>query len=132
MSVRPAQKITVCNPAGLLPNSGGLLVTDEICVDVGGRVMTEATRYRLLDPVTLATQNERLVDILTGQVVTGTPVACPCAGAAGGGVGPVTNALAYAKGFLTSTVNGVATTIDPRGHLVTDAFGAPQGYLLPL
>ena len=46
------------------------------------------------------------------------------------GVGPATNTLDYNAGVLTSTVNGVVSSITLAGQAVNDAFGVPLGYLL--
>jgi hypothetical protein len=125
MSVRPAQKVQVCNA----PDSP-LFVHDEICLlDAAGNTV-EAMRLRTYDPLTLALRAERVINILTGGDATGTPVACPCGN--GGGGTPATNVLTFANGTLTSVVNGQSAAVVLRGQLLQSLGGVQLGYLLPL
>lgn len=124
MSVRPAQKVQVCNQP-----DAPLFVHDEICVvDAAGNTV-EAMRLRTYDPVSLALRTERLINILTGADVTGTPVACPCDSA---GNSPVANALTFVGGVLTSMVNGQSAAVPLRGQLLQSLGDVQLGYLLPL
>ena len=126
MSVRPAQKVQVCNAPG-----SPLFVHDEIClVDAAGNTV-EAMRLRTYDPLTLALKAERVINILTGGDATGTPVACPC-NSNGGTTPPATNVLTFANGTLTSIVNGQSAAVALRGQILQSLGGVPLGYLLPL
>ena len=125
MSVRPAQKVSVCNQP-----DAALFVHDEICLlDAAGNTV-EAMRLRTYDPSTLALKAERLINILTGADVTGTPVACPCANPGSGTPTPV--ALTFTNGILTSTVDGQSVAAPLRGQLLQSLGGVQLGYLLPL
>ena len=124
MSVRPAQKVQVCNA----PDSP-LFVHDEIClVDAAGNTV-EAMRLRTYDPLTLALKAERVINILTGGDATRTPVACPCGST---GTTPATNVLTFANGTLTSIVNGQSAAVALRGQILQSLGGVQLGYLLPL
>ena len=124
MSVRPAQKVNICNQ----PNSP-IFVHDEICLLDANGMAFEAMRLRTYDPTTLALRTERLIDTLTGADATGTPVACPCVS---GGTTPATNALTLVNGVLTSVVNGQGAAVPLRGPMLQSLGGVQLGYLLPL
>jgi hypothetical protein len=124
MSVRPAQKVSVCNQ-----QEAALFVHDEICLQDAGGNTIEAMRLRTYDPVTLGLRAERLINILTGADATGTPVACPCESS---GTTPATNALIFVNGVLTSIVNGQSAAVPLRGQILQSLGGVRLGYLLPL
>lgn len=124
MSVRPAQKVSVCNQP-----DAALFVHDEICLQDAAGNTIEAMRLRTYDPVTLALRAERLIDILTGADATGTPIACPCDSS---GTTPATNALTFVNGMLTSLVNGQSAAVPLRGQILQSVGGVQLGYLLPL
>jgi len=125
MSIRPAQKVAICNQP-----DAPLFLHDEICLlDANGNTI-EVMRLRTYDPATLALRAERLINILTGADASGTPVACPCGN--GGGGSPVANALTFVNGVLTSVVNGQSAAIPLRDNQLQSLGGVPLGYLLPL
>lgn len=140
MSVRPAKKIQICDPTTTF------FVQDEICVADGAGNVSEAMRFRTVDPTTLATIHVRLIDALTGLDVTGTPVACPCAANGSGrselcaalaalpisGSNPVAATLFVGADCQKYTLTQLQSTLALalRGQEQTDAFGAVIGYLL--
>ena len=144
MSVRPAQKVAICNQP-----DAPLFVHDEICMEDSAGNVREAMRFRTLDPVTLATITERVVDTLTGLDVTGTPVACPCEDDATlsdlcaqlgslplSGSNPTAATLFIGADCHRYTLAQMQAVVTPalltalRGPEQFDAFGVPIGYLL--
>lgn len=144
MSVRPAKSIKVCSTPGV-----NLFVQDEICLDDGAGNVREVMRFRTLDPLTLATITERVVDTLTGLDVTGTPVACPCeddatlsdlcaqlAALPMSGANPTAATLFVGADCQKYTLAQLQAVVTPalltalRGPEQFDAFGVPIGYLL--
>ncbi len=145
MSVRPAQKVTICNQP-----AANLFVQDAICIQDGAGNVSEALRVRTLDPVTLATINVRITDVLTGNDVVGTPVACPCEDGSSSvsdlcaqlaalpisGANPITTTTFIGADCQKYTLAQMQAVVTPalltalRGPEQFDAFGVPIGYLL--
>ena len=145
MSVRPAKSVKLCNAP-----SANLFVQDEICLDDGAGVISEAMRFRTLDPLTLATIAERLVDTLTGLDAVGIPVACPCADDDAtlsdlcaqlaalpmSGSNPLAATAFIGADCQKYTLAQLQAVVTPamlvalRGPEQFDAFGVPLGYLL--
>lgn len=144
MSVRPAKSVKLCNAPSV-----NLFVQDEICLEDGAGVISEAMRFRTLDPLTLATIAERVVDTLTGLDAVGIPVACPCDDEAAlsdlcaqlaalpiSGVAPTAATTLIGADCQKYTLAQLQAVVTPallvalRGPEQYDAFGVPIGYLL--